>query len=294
MARLIWGKVVASIMGNSNLANKLSDNLIDYETVCTESIEETKNFKKPRPFLILFTTLLGIIVVISVILNFTFLLQHSRCKTMDTSDQKCFDCRYFNGSGLSLLSRTTNGTGLSQSNDDSCCIENSDFYQMLMQYLSSLSRNRTGNDRPIAHLTLNATATKSLPSKLHWNTISNTSDVTRPEVLEHVVYVDDMLEITDPGTYFVYSFITFRVNETQNDPFLNHYIYREDADQQFNRAQMVFMDKQTRLNGEVKFQTSFLAGIMNFHSHDRMYTAVSDVSAVYGSPLSNFIGLFML
>ena len=129
------------------------------------------------------------------------------------------------------------------------------------------------------------------PSRVRWNSNRNGTGIG---FLKHVEYVDDMLEITEAGTYYVYSFVTFRLTETQNISFLNHYIYRDNTGQQLNRAQMIFMDKQTRLKGKVEFQTSFLAGILYLESHDRVYTVVSDISAVYGSPLSNFMGLFKL
>ena len=116
-------------MSNLNPASKLSDNLIDYETVCTESIEATRKTLKPRPCLVLIMTLLGIIFLASLTLNFIFLSQPSRCQTADPSDQMCFDCRYFHGNGPSLL--LINGTGLAKENDDnSCCVESSAFYQV--------------------------------------------------------------------------------------------------------------------------------------------------------------------
>ena len=120
--------MVATIMRNSNPASKLSDNLIDYKTVCTEDTHKTM---KHRRCYILITSLIVIIVLASVTLNFIFLLQHSRCHTEDKSDQICFDCRYFDGKGPSLLLKAVNGTGLSKENDDnSCCVEKSAFYQV--------------------------------------------------------------------------------------------------------------------------------------------------------------------
>ena len=88
------------------------------------------------------------------------------------------------------------------------------------------------------------------PSRLRCNSNRNG---TGTGFLKYVEYVDDMVEITESGTYYVYSFITLRLTETQNDPFVNHDIYQDNTGQQLNRAQMIFMARQTRLKGKVEF-----------------------------------------
>ena len=57
---------------------------------------------------------------------------------------------------------------------------------------------------------------------------------------------------------------------------------------------MVFMNKQTRRSGKLEYQTSFLAGVLNLTSRDGIFTAVSDISALYGSSLTNYMGMFKL
>ena len=97
--------------------------------------------------------------------------------------------------------------------------------------------------------------------------------------------------------YFVYSFITFRSEEvkvTRNSQFLNHYLYRDTFGRESDGAQMVFMDKQTRGSDKLQYQSSFLAGIVALKSRDSVFTLVSDASAVYGTPLTNYFGLFKL
>lgn len=129
------------------------------------------------------------------------------------------------------------------------------------------------------------------PSRLRWN-VNN--DGAETAFMKHVEYADDKIMVPEAGSYYVYSFITFRSEEIQGDNFLNHYLYRDNENQPTDRAQMVFMDKQTRQDGHLEYQTSFLAGILNLETNDRIFTVVSDVSTVYGSSLSNYMGLFKL
>ena len=114
--------------------------------------------------------------------------------------------------------------------------------------------------------------------------------------MKHVQYADDKLVIQEEGTYYVYSFITFRSQHIKNDTFLNHYVYRttEQQRQTTKNTEMLFMDKQMRQRGNLEYQTSLLAGIVNLESHDRIFTDVSDVNAVYRSSLTNYMGLFKL
>ena len=94
--------------------------------------------------------------------------------------------------------------------------------------------------------------------------------------MKHVQYADDKLVIQEEGTYYVYSFITFRSEHINNDTFLNHYVYRttHQQGQSIKKAEMLFMDKQMRQSGNLEYQTSFLAGIVNMKSRDRIFTDV--------------------
>lgn len=130
-----------------------------------------------------------------------------------------------------------------------------------------------------------------VPRKLRWNIENNGVGAT---FLNKVVYDDDKLLVLYPGTYYVYSFVTFRLNRAQEDTFFNHYMYRDNGNQQRKEPEMIFMDKQTRRNGKMAYQTSYLAGILNLDARDRIYTDVSDVSLIYASSVTNYIGLFKL
>ena len=114
--------------------------------------------------------------------------------------------------------------------------------------------------------------------------------------MRHVLYADDKLVLQDAGTYYVYSFITFRSEHIKNETFLNHYVYRvaDKQGQTTNQAEMIFMDKQMRQRGNLEYQTSFLAGIVKLESRDLIFTEVSDIKAVYRSSMSNYVGLFKL
>lgn len=127
--------------------------------------------------------------------------------------------------------------------------------------------------------------------QLQWNT---GDDKTNRSFLKHVEYKDGQIVIEDAGTYYFYSFITFRSMQVQNETFLNHYVYRATEGERINKAEMIFMAKQMRQKGNLEYQTSLLAGIVNFESRDRVFTEVSDVSAVYRSSLTNYMGLFKL
>ena len=113
--------------------------------------------------------------------------------------------------------------------------------------------------------------------------------------MNHVQYADDTLVILESGSYYVYSFITFSSKHIQSDTFLYQALHRNRGKQQTNKTvEMLFMDKQIRQRGNLEYQTSFLAGIVNLKAGDQIMTSVSDVSAVYRSSLTNFMGLFKL
>lgn len=277
------------------------DALDQYKSTDVEEINASKC--RVSPFLLIF---LLILLLSSLVVNI-FLASRpspvgSACDRMRRSNRVCLKCKYFQDGSNFLWAKS--GVNISEvlvnREKEECCFDYTEslhqFYQTsFLRYLSTGASQTEDKPRPrpMAHLTLNATASKRLPARLRWNV---KRDGAKTAFMKHVKYTDDKIVVPEAGTYYVYSFITFRSREIhgQNDHFLNHYLYRFNENHGAYGAQMLFMDKQTRQHGDLEYQTSYLAGILNLEKNDRLFTVVSDVSAVYGSSLSNYFGLFKL
>lgn len=269
---------------------------------CDSTVNVRSKASHGRRNQILIALILALLLLSSVTINIYFISRPNSasltCDSADQSNRVCLSCKYFQD-GENFLWKNDAQNRLDENvtkENDVCCFHYTEslhrFYQTIfLQHLSPGTTHAENDHRPAAHLTLNATASKQSPLGLRWNIYNDGADTS---FMKHVGYADDKMMVLEAGTYYVYSFITFRSAGAGDDFFLNHYMYRDNGNQERDSTQMVFMDKQTRKAGNLEYQTSFLAGTLKLDSRDRVYTGVSDVAAVYGSPLANYMGLFRL
>lgn len=211
-------------------------------------------------------------------------------------NQVCLSCKYFEDSKTFLWMKQRQRWRRIKEEKDTCCFEYTEsLHEMskifFLEHMSSASYQAANSTRPMAHLTLNPTTAEKRDMRLRWTDGKNKKEIA---FMNHVQYVDDKMVVPEAGSYYIYSFITFRFEHIQNDTFLNHYLYKDRENQTTDNTEMLFMDKQMRHKGNLEFQTSLLAGIVNLQSRDRIFTEVSDVSAVYRSSLTNYMGIFKL
>lgn len=275
-----------------------------------KELKDVPSFRT-RPFYIITITIIFFLLLVSVSVNIVFFMKYlpkqnsvdsKSCKSETKFNEVCFHCKYFDDSNtfLWIKDRPKNNPSRRKMKEgkDVCCFDYTDsLHEMskifFLENMSSASyQARQESTRPMAHLTLNPAAVNNTDSRLRWNAAAD--DKTGTAILNHVLYADDKIVVPETGSYYVYSFITFRSEHIQNDTFLNHYIYKDSNNHKEREAEMVFMDKQMRQKGNLEYQTSLLTGIVSLKSHDKIFTDVSDVSAVYRSSLTNYMGLFKL
>ncbi|KAK3610862.1 hypothetical protein CHS0354_000019 [Potamilus streckersoni] len=180
--------------------------------------------------------------------------------------------------------------------EDLCCTENVEYInhiaKIFMLQMQAHSETNVDKVRPAAHVFLDVEAMNKF-SSLRWTLIQGfgTAFQSSSGILDN----NTSLVVPAAGDYFLYSFITFksRTGFEEEEGTISHSVYRERQFLSVTTKQLLLIDQQRQM-GDNSFQSSYLSSVLRLRTKDRIFTEVSDVSAVYGSVMSNFFGMYKI
>ncbi|XP_067670052.1 uncharacterized protein [Haliotis asinina] len=251
-----------------------------------------------------------LVVILAVSVSNHGISQNSGLEVLDSSeDLRSSVCVLCSSLGFNVQDGQVNGRkdivvlAMSERNTF-CCLKNSDHLQKLITVFSAQFRyqeNRTSVDTtPVlktplqiqhgAHLFLESRFLKK--DKLIW-----TSDLGYgcAYIGHGVRLVGGRIQITEGGTYFIYSFVTLKTRETTSESRnALHTITRYNPSLPQLHNQLLLFRKQSLARESERFATTYLGASLVLRKGDEMFVEVEPVSSVYAFSPSNYFGLFKL
>ncbi len=113
-------------------------------------------------------------------------------------------------------------------------------------------------------------------------------------VTSKIKMADGRLQVTEPGYYNIYSSITLKTrSELTANIHVKHSIKRINRQSIPHTDNILYKSVEMSRTSET-FANSYVDGVVKLNANDELYVHVSNTSAIYKYPPSNFFGLYLV